>query len=274
MTTTLPWISLLYRWPPPDEVLREVEELAREDMEAHFGDAFAFDPILVIPMIDHDGDEYLRIRVIYDGDPEMMDSVLAHRLTMRIEPKLREMGFMQPPSSSFVPKSEWEEIRRERAEASPYSTTSASAASAPECGADAPPSAKPRQERSATMTTTLPWISLLYRWPPSDDVLREVGEIVRNDLEGHFGDAFVFDPIVVIPKIDHDEVEYLHIYIVFDGDFDLLETRWTGRLYSRMRSRLLEMGIMSYTSESYVEKSEWEYLGERILKRAETKVIL
>lgn len=117
MTTTLPWISLLYRWPPPDEVLREVEELAREDMEAHFGDAFVFDPIVVTPMIDHDGDEYLRIRVIYDGDPKMMDSVLAHRLSIRIEPKLREMGFMQFPSSSFIPKDEWEETPQERAEA-------------------------------------------------------------------------------------------------------------------------------------------------------------
>lgn len=121
---------------------------------------------------------------------------------------------------------------------------------------------------------TLPWISILYRWPPSDDVLQEVAELVKNDLEGHFGDDYVFDPIVVIPKIDHDEVEYLHIYIVFDGDFDLVKSRWLDRLYTRMRSRLLEMGIMSYTSESYVEKSEWEELGDRILKRAETKFIL
>ena len=113
----LPWISLLNRWPPSDEVLQEVAELAREDLETHFGDAFVFDPILVTPMIDHDGDEYLRIRVIYDGDPELLDSVLAHRLSIRIEPELREMGFMQFPSSSFVPKFEWEERLRERAEA-------------------------------------------------------------------------------------------------------------------------------------------------------------
>ena len=121
---------------------------------------------------------------------------------------------------------------------------------------------------------TLPWISILYRWPPSDDVLREVAELVKNDLEGHFGDTFVFDPIVVIPKIDHDEVEYLHIYIVFDGDFDLVKSRWLDNVYTRMRARLLELGIMSYTSESYVEKSEWEEVGDRILKRAETKLIL
>ena len=121
---------------------------------------------------------------------------------------------------------------------------------------------------------TLPWISILYRWPPSDDVLQEVAELVKNDLEGHFGDAYVFDPIVVIPKIDHDEVEYLHIYIVFDGDFDLVKSRWLDNVYTRISPRLLELGIMSYTGESYVEKSEWEEVGDRILKRAETKFIL
>ena len=53
----------------------------------------------------------------------------------------------------------------------------------------------------------LPRISLLNRrgGPPGDDVLREVAELVKNDLEGHFGDAFVFfDPIAVIPQIDRD----------------------------------------------------------------------
>ncbi len=84
-------------------------DLAREDLESHFDPSLVFDPIQVTPMIDHDGYEYLRIRVIFDGDPALLDSVLAHRLSMRIEPELQEMGFMQFPSSSFVEKSEWEE---------------------------------------------------------------------------------------------------------------------------------------------------------------------
>ena len=107
----LPRIRLLNRWPPSDEVLREVEALVKKDMEAHF-DGLVFDPILVTPMIDHYGDEYLRIRVIFDGDPELLDAVLAHRLSLRIEPELLEMGFMQFPSSTFVDKAEWEERQR------------------------------------------------------------------------------------------------------------------------------------------------------------------
>ena len=48
--------------------------------------------------------------------------------------------------------------------------------------------------------------------------LEHVADIVRETLAERFGDEFVFDPIEVIPKVDHDGDEYLHIYIVFDGD--------------------------------------------------------
>ena len=217
---------------------------------------------MVIPKIDHDEVEYLHIYIVFDGDFDLLETRWTGTLYDRISPRLLEMGIMSYTSESYVEKSEWEELGERILKRAETKVVLGEPRSPDENG------------RSATMTTTLPWISLLYRWPPSDDVLREAGELVKNDLEGHFGDTFVFDPIVVIPKIDHDGDEYLHIYIVFDGDFDLLEIDWTGRLYTRIKSRLREMGIMGLTSESYVEKSEWEELGERILKKAETKVVL
>lgn len=112
---------------------------------------------------------------------------------------------------------------------------------------------------------TLPWISLLNRWPPSDDVLREVAELVKNDLEGHFGDDFVFDPIEIVPKIDHDGDEYLHIYVVFDGDQNLLDSRWTSGLTGRIGPAMRKMGVMSIPNDSYVEKSEWPSVRRGIL---------
>ena len=45
-------------------------------------------------------------------------------------------------------------------------------------------------------------------------------------LEEKFGDKLVFDPIEVIPKIDLDGDEYLHIYMVYDGDAKLLDPSW------------------------------------------------
>lgn len=45
-----------------------------------------------------------------------------------------------------------------------------------------------------------------------------VANIVRETLAQHFKDEFVFDPIIVEPKIDHDGDKYLNITRVFDGD--------------------------------------------------------
>ena len=79
-------------------------------------------------------------------------------------------------------------------------------------------------------------------------------------LEERFGDedGLTFEQIIVIPKVDHDGDEYLHIYVVFDGDQKLLDPAWTGRLYTLITPCLLELGIMSPPSKSFVEKSEWE----------------
>ena len=114
----------------------------------------------------------------------------------------------------------------------------------------------------------LPWIRLLNRWPPSDEVLQKVADLAREDMEGHFGDTFVFNPIMVVPKIDHADEEYLHIYIVFDGDQALLDSNWTRGLYGRIGPAMREMGIMSIPNRSFVEKSEWPRIHAAILRGA------
>ena len=38
-----------------------------------FQDEFVFDPIVVRPEIDHDGDEYLEIYVVFDRDQKNLD---------------------------------------------------------------------------------------------------------------------------------------------------------------------------------------------------------
>ncbi len=55
------------------------------------------------------------------------------------------------------------------------------------------------------------------------EVTDKVADIVRELLTERFKDEFVFDPIIVEPKFDHDDEEYLNIYIVFDGDQDRLD---------------------------------------------------
>ncbi len=84
----------------------------------------------------------------------------------------------------------------------------------------------------------------------------KVEKLVRGLLDERFGDQFVFDPIKVIPRIDHDGDEYLHIYIVFDGDQKLLDPDWTLGLATRISPQLVELGSLNPPSKSFIEKSE------------------
>ena len=87
--------------------------------------------------------------------------------------------------------------------------------------------------------------------------LDQVADIVREILSDRFGDEFVFDPIDVIPRVDHDGDEYLHIYIVFDGDQQLLDPEWTLGLGVRIWPQLIELGFPNPPAKSFIERSEW-----------------
>ena len=90
----------------------------------------------------------------------------------------------------------------------------------------------------------------------SDSVKERVAAIVRRHLEERFGDRFVFDPIVVVPRISYYGDDYLQTYVVYEGDGDQLDPGFLNSLYRRMRPELLELGITNIPTESYVDKSE------------------
>ena len=94
-----------------------------------------------------------------------------------------------------------------------------------------------------------------------------VTDIVRELLVGRFGDAFEFGPIIVElwrrfrvrveRELDDYGDEYIHVYIVFNGDQRELDPSWTAGLSGRLRPHLVEMGFDSPPSKSFIEKSEW-----------------
>ena len=92
------------------------------------------------------------------------------------------------------------------------------------------------------------------------EVKQQVIDMVRDDLAEKFGpdDPIVFDPIVIDLRYDPDDEPYLHIYVVYDGDQELLEPLWTADLIGRMWPKLIDMGIPELPGKSFVEKSEWE----------------
>ena len=57
-----------------------------------FRDKFVFDPIVVEPNYDLDGDESFHIRVVCDGDMDLLPTGWTGRLLTRIRPKLIAQG--------------------------------------------------------------------------------------------------------------------------------------------------------------------------------------
>lgn len=102
------------------------------------------------------------------------------------------------------------------------------------------------------------------------ELCEKVASITADLLEEHYGDKFVFDPIVVIPEIDDhysdDVFPYLEIYIVFEGDQSKMDRGWKGDLIGLLIDELEEVGIDDFPSPRFVPKSGWNNL-ERKLKR-------
>ena len=94
-----------------DQALRDkVADIVRETLAERVAGEFVFDPIKVIPAVDEfgdgDGEPYLRIMIVFDGDQKALDPRWTSGLIRRIRPKLIEAGVEEFPSPSFVGKSE------------------------------------------------------------------------------------------------------------------------------------------------------------------------
>ena len=87
---------------------------------------------------------------------------------------------------------------------------------------------------------------------------QEVASVIREALDKRFPTGFTFDPIYVEPKLGYDGDRYLHIYIVYDGDYDLLDVDWTSTMLFYLQPQLTALGIGYPFVKSFVEKSEWD----------------
>ena len=91
------------------ETMDQVAALTRKILEERFGDDFVFDPILVMSRIDHYGDEYVEIKVVYDGDMKNLDPGWTVGLSRRTWDALEALGVPGLPAGyGFVEKSDWE----------------------------------------------------------------------------------------------------------------------------------------------------------------------
>lgn len=73
-------------------------------------DGLVFDPIIAERAVDHYGDEYVDIFVIFDGDQKKLDARWINGLWMSLDPEMEELGITSVPGLSFVEKSEWADV--------------------------------------------------------------------------------------------------------------------------------------------------------------------
>ncbi len=93
----------------------------------------------------------------------------------------------------------------------------------------------------------------------TEDMLAKVERIAQKALDERFADdGLEFGPIIAIPRIDHHGEEYVHIYIVFDGDQKRLDARWTGGLSRLILDHFDEDEMSRVPDKSFIGKDEWE----------------
>ena len=88
--------------------------------------------------------------------------------------------------------------------------------------------------------------------------IERVENLVRKDLQERFKDEFVFDPIIVNPELDHCSDEFLHIYIIYDGDQKNLDSKWTIGIETRLFDQLPEEEWPLYAGHSFIPRNEWK----------------
>ena len=94
---------------------------------------------------------------------------------------------------------------------------------------------------------------------------QQIADIVQRTLDDHYQGALTFDPISVEETDDMATGEwYLQIFIVVDGDYQLLADGWSWRLYRHIEPKLLAIGVTQYVLPRYVSRDDWTWFHEAV----------
>ena len=90
------------------DVYDAIVKMVYEDLSGRFKGEIEFGPIDIVEEIDHYGDPYLHIRIVFDGDQGKLDAKWTSGLIARLLPQLVDLGIKHVPSKSFFGKEGWE----------------------------------------------------------------------------------------------------------------------------------------------------------------------
>ena len=91
-----------------ERIIRLVDKTLSEK----FSNTLKFGPITIEEKFGHEGEPYLHVYIVFEGDQEHLDPAWTSGLIGKIRPELMEMGITEIPSKSFVEKSEWMALTR------------------------------------------------------------------------------------------------------------------------------------------------------------------
>ena len=93
-----------------------IKRIVRDDLlQGHpAGSGISFGPIEVVEEADDfgdgDGQPYLRILIVYDGDQQRLNFSWLAGLITRVSSKLTDAGIDEFPNPSFIEKTEWQHM--------------------------------------------------------------------------------------------------------------------------------------------------------------------
>lgn len=92
------------------EVVAKVKAAAAKVLAEQYGAETVFDPIVVVPMDDGDGEVYLHVYMVFDEDTIKTDSRRRIQFLGLLAEELGEGFAPEVLTKSFIPKSEWPEL--------------------------------------------------------------------------------------------------------------------------------------------------------------------
>ena len=91
-----------------EETARQVETLFREHLERNFQGEATFDPILVEPTLDSEGQDIFHVTVVYDGDQYLLDPAKLNAISSAMIDQLEALGLPYGVIESHIYKPEYD----------------------------------------------------------------------------------------------------------------------------------------------------------------------
>ena len=89
------------------ELAGKVEALYRESLEREFGKSLTFEPILVEPTRNSEGEDTFRVTIVYSGKSGRPNPTKTVAVLTSMMDHMEELGLPLIPIVSYVPKSEY-----------------------------------------------------------------------------------------------------------------------------------------------------------------------